>query len=70
MILLVCAMVSLGAGFLSGKAARGRRGLRQNLRKDQFEKVQGFQLHQHRPVLTGSIVTTDHRRDEPAERLQ
>ena len=39
-ILLVCSMVSLGAGFLSGKyAAVAGAGFAKNLRKDQFEKV-------------------------------
>lgn len=50
-ILLVCSMVSLGAGFLSGKyAAVAGAGFAKNLRKDQFEKVQASAS----PILTGS----------------
>ena len=57
-ILLVCAMVSLGAGFLSGKyAAVAGAGFAKNLRKDQFEKVQGFSFTNIDRFSTGSIVT-------------
>ncbi len=57
-ILLVCAMVSLGAGFLSGKyAAVAGAGFAKNLRKDQFEKVQGFSFANIDRFSTGSIVT-------------
>ena len=70
-ILLVCSMVSLGAGFLSGKyAAVAGAGFAKNLRKDQFEKVQGFSFTNIDRFSTGSIVTrltTDVT--NPAERL-
>lgn len=57
-ILLVCSMVSLGAGFLSGKyAAVAGAGFAKNLRKDQFEKVQGFSFTNIDRFSTGSIVT-------------
>ena len=57
-ILLVCAMVSLGAGFLSGKyAVVAGAGFAKNLRKDQFEKVQGFSFTNIDRFSTGSIVT-------------
>ena len=57
-ILLMCAMVSLGAGFLSGKyAAVAGAGFAKNLRKDQFEKVQGFSFTNIDRFSTGSIVT-------------
>lgn len=57
-ILLICAMVSLGAGFLSGKyAAVAGAGFAKNLRKDQFEKVQGFSFTNIDRFSTGSIVT-------------
>lgn len=57
-ILLVCAMVSLGAGFLSGKYADvAGAGFAKNLRKDQFEKVQGFSFTNIDRFSTGSIVT-------------
>ncbi len=57
-ILLVCSLVSLGAGFLSGKyAAVAGAGFAKNLRKDQFEKVQGFSFTNIDRFSTGSIVT-------------
>ena len=57
-ILLICAMVSLGAGFLSGKfAAIAGAGFAKNLRQDQFKKVQGFSFTNIDRFSTGSIVT-------------
>ena len=57
-ILLICAMVSLGAGFLSGKfAAIAGAGFAKNLRKDQFEKVQGFSFTNIDRFSTSSLVT-------------
>ena len=57
-ILLLCAVVSLGAGFLSGKfAAIAGAGFAKNLRQDQFKKVQGFSFTNIDRFSTGSIVT-------------
>ena len=57
-ILLLCAVVSLGAGFLSGKfAAIAGAGFAKNLRQDQFKKVQGFSFTNIARFSTGSIVT-------------
>ncbi len=47
-ILLVCSMVSLGAGFLFRKVrGRGRRGLRQEPAQGPVREGAGLQLHQY-----------------------
>ena len=57
-ILFVCSMFSLASGFLAGKfAAIAAAGLAKNLRKDQFEKVQGFSFTNIDKFSTGSIIT-------------
>ncbi len=57
-ILFVCSMFSLASGFLAGKfAAIAAAGLVKNLRKDQFEKVQGFSFTNIDKFSTGSIIT-------------
>ena len=57
-ILFVCSMFSLASGFLAGKfAAIAAAGLAKNLRKDQFEKVQGFGFTNIDKFSTGSIIT-------------
>ena len=51
-------MFSLASGFLAGKfAAIAAAGLAKNLRKDQFEKVQGFSFTNIDKFSTGSIIT-------------
>ncbi len=58
LILLVCAVISLICGFLAGKyAAIASAGFAKNLRKDQFEKVQGFSFTNIDKFSTGSIIT-------------
>ena len=58
LILLACSLCSLAAGFLSGKyAAVAGAGFAKNLRKDQFEKVQGFSFTNIDKFSTGSIIT-------------
>ena len=57
-ILFVCSMFSLAAGFLAGQfAALAAAGLATTLRKDQFEKVQGFSFTNIDKFSTGSIIT-------------
>lgn len=57
-ILFVCSMFSLASGFLAGKfAAIAAAGLAKNLRKDQFEKVQGFSFTNIDKFSTDSIIT-------------
>lgn len=57
-ILFVCSMFSLASGFLAGKfAAIAAACLAKNLRKDQFEKVQGFSFTNIDKFSTGSIIT-------------
>lgn len=57
-ILFVCSVFSLASGFLAGKfAAIAAAGLAKNLRKDQFEKVQGFSFTNIDKFSTGSIIT-------------
>lgn len=57
-ILFVCSMFSLASGLLAGKfAAIAAAGLAKNLRKDQFEKVQGFSFTNIDKFSTGSIIT-------------
>ena len=57
-ILFVCSMFSLASGFLAGIfAAIAAAGLAKNLRKDQFEKVQGFSFTNIDKFSTGSIIT-------------
>lgn len=57
-ILIACAAVSLGAGFLSGRfAAIASSGFAKNLRHDEFEKVQGFSFTNIDRFSTGSIIT-------------
>ena len=57
-ILFVCSMLPLASGFLAGKfAAIPAAGLAKNLRKDQFEKVQGFSFTNIDKFSTGSIIT-------------
>ena len=58
LILLVCAVISLICGFLAGRyAAVASAGFAKNLRKDQFEKVQGFSFTNIDKFSTGSIIT-------------
>ena len=57
-ILFICSMFSLASGFLAGKfAAIAAAGLAKNLRKDQFEKVQGSSFTNIDKFSTGSIIT-------------
>lgn len=57
-ILIACAVVSLCAGFLSGRfAAIGSSGFAKNLRHDEFEKVQQFSFANIDRFSTGSIIT-------------
>lgn len=57
-ILIACAVVSLCAGFLSGRfAAIGSSGFAKNLRHDEFEKVQQFSFANIDHFSTGSIIT-------------
>lgn len=57
-ILVGCAMVSLAAGFLSGRyAAIGSSGFAKNLRHDEFERVQSFSFTNIDRFSTGSIIT-------------
>ena len=58
LILLVCSICSLTAGFLAGKfAAIAGAGFAKNLRHDEFEKVQGFSFTNIDRFSTGSIIT-------------
>jgi ATP-binding cassette subfamily B protein len=57
-ILLVCAMVSLFFGAMSGRqAAISSCGLAKNLRKDMYHKVQGYSFSNIDKFSTASIVT-------------
>ncbi|MDF7664231.1 ABC transporter ATP-binding protein [Bifidobacterium sp. ESL0763] len=57
-ILLGCAIVSLFAGFMSGRyAAIASSGFAKNLRHDLFEKVQSFSFTNIDRFSTGSIIT-------------
>ena len=57
-ILIACAVVSLCAGFLSGRfAAIGSSGFAKNLRHDEFEKVQQFSFANIDRFSSGSIIT-------------
>ena len=56
--LSACGVVSLCAGFLSGRfAAFGSSGFAKNLRHDEFEKVQQFSFANIDRFSTGSIIT-------------
>lgn len=58
LILLGCAVVSLFAGFMSGRyAAIASSGFAKNLRHDLFEKVQSFSFTNIDRFSTGSIIT-------------
>lgn len=58
LILLGCAVVSLFAGFMSGRyAAIASAGFAKNLRHDLFEKVQSFSFTNIDHFSTGSIIT-------------
>ena len=58
LILICCAAVSLGAGFLSGRyAAVASSGFAKNLRHDEFQKVQQFSFANIDRFSTGSIIT-------------
>ncbi|WP_338069769.1 ABC transporter ATP-binding protein [Bifidobacterium santillanense] len=58
LILLLCSLMSLGCGFLAGKfSAIAAAGFAKNLRRDQFEKVQGFSFTNIDRFSTGSIIT-------------
>lgn len=58
MILLGCAVLSLFAGFMSGRyAAIASSGFAKNLRHDLFEKVQSFSFTNIDRFSTGSIIT-------------
>ena len=58
LILLLCSLCSLTAGFLAGKfAAIAGAGFAKNLRHDEFEKVQGFSFTNIDRFSTGSIIT-------------
>ena len=58
LILLLCSLCSLAAGFLAGKfAAIAGAGFAKNLRHDEFEKVQGFSFTNIDRFSTGSIIT-------------
>lgn len=57
-ILVLCAVLSLIAGLLSGRyAAVAAAGFAKNLRHDLFEKVQGFSFTNIDRFSTGSIIT-------------
>ncbi len=58
LILILCAAVSLAAGFLSGRfAAIASSGFGKNLRHDEFERVQQFSFTNIDRFSTGSIIT-------------
>lgn len=58
LILVLCALVSLGAGYMSGReGAIASSGLAKNLRHDLFEKVQSFSFTNIDKFSTGSIIT-------------
>jgi len=58
LILLLCSVCSLTAGFLAGMfAAVAGAGFAKNLRHDEFEKVQGFSFTNIDRFSTGSIIT-------------
>ena len=58
LILILCAAVSLAAGFLSGRfAAIASSGFGKNLRHDEFERVQQFSFANIDRFSTGSIIT-------------
>lgn len=58
LILLLCSIASLTSGFFAGKyAAIAAAGFAKNLRRDQFEKVQGFSFTNIDRFSTGSIIT-------------
>lgn len=58
LILILCAAVSLAAGFLSGRfAAVASSGFGKNLRHDEFERVQQFSFTNIDRFSTGSIIT-------------
>jgi ATP-binding cassette, subfamily B, multidrug efflux pump len=58
LILLGCAVISLFAGFMSGRyAAIASSGFAKNLRHDLFEKVQSFSFTNIDRFSTGSIIT-------------
>lgn len=57
-LLIVCAVVSLTSGFLSGRyAAIASSGFGKNLRHDEFERVQQFSFTNIDKFSTGSIIT-------------
>ncbi|WP_291527334.1 ABC transporter ATP-binding protein [Bifidobacterium sp. UBA744] len=58
LILVGCAMISLLAGLLSGRyAAVAAAGFAKNIRRDLFERVQGFSFTNIDRFSTGSIIT-------------
>ncbi|MCI1220212.1 MAG: ABC transporter ATP-binding protein/permease [Bifidobacterium sp.] len=58
LILLVCSMVSLLSGYMSGRyAAIASAGFAKNLRSDLFAKVQSFSFSNIDRFSTGSIIT-------------
>ena len=58
LILVGCAMISLIAGLLSGRyAAVAAAGFAKNIRRDLFERVQGFSFTNIDRFSTGSIIT-------------
>lgn len=69
LILILCAAVSLAAGFLSGRfAAIASSGFGKNLRHDEFERVQQFSFTNIDRFSTGSIIhKAHHGRHERAE---
>ena len=70
-ILLVCCDGLAGCRLpVRQVRGHGRRGLRQEPAPGPVQEGSGLQLHQYRPVLHRlDRDPTDHRRDEPAERL-
>lgn len=57
-LLILCAVVSLTSGFLSGRyAAIASSGFGKNLRHDEFERVQQFSFTNIDKFSTGSIIT-------------
>lgn len=58
LILILCAMISLVFGILSGKyAAEASSGFARNLRQDMYNHVQSFSFANIDKFSTGSIVT-------------
>ena len=58
LVLVVCCLVSLLSGVLSGKcAAEASAGFAKNLRSDMYEKVQGYSFSNIDKFSAASIVT-------------